>query len=378
MKTTIFSGLREPANTASRRLQELPPAPPWRASLSLPLAEQATAYVVSDDEIAFVNAAMILRRPLLITGKPGTGKSSLAYAIAADLGLGPVLKWSITSRSVLKDGLYSYDAIARFEELQRKTHGALDGETTKKGQQTKPKTTETPETKEEQETEEASLCRYIRLGPLGTAFATSTRLDGVARPRVLLIDELDKSDVDLPNDLLHLFEDGMFEIAEISRLVAQSKYKGKKLPFVRTADLEAEGSGSNGSNATYQVDPGAGIIRCTEFPIVIMTSNQERDFSPAFHRRCLRLTIEPPGEETLKEIVRARFKQNKWPQETRKAMEKFLTDGKELSKLVEAFLIKQGTDVLATDQLLHAVHLRVMGIDFDKVTSNLVWKSLDK
>lgn len=131
--------------------------------------------------INMVNAALYLRRPLLVTGKPGTGKTSLAYAVAYELKLGTVLPWYITARSTLQEGLYRYDAIARLQDVQM-------------GDKSK------------------DIGRYIQLGPLGTALLPSHR------PRVLLIDEIDKSDINLPNDLLNLFEEGEFEIPELARI----------------------------------------------------------------------------------------------------------------------------------------------------------------
>ena len=162
---------------------DLPPAPSWRQFRDDPAgaAEQhrlkGEHFQPPPVAVEMVNAALSLRRPLLITGNPGTGKSSLAYAVAQELGLGGVLKWGITTRTTLKDGLYTYDAIARLQDAQ----------TTRKDNR--------------QETG-----NYITLGPLGTAFLAADL------PRVLLIDEIDKSDVDLPNDLLNLFEDGEFQI----------------------------------------------------------------------------------------------------------------------------------------------------------------------
>ncbi len=145
----IYRGTGEPHDGIDR----LPPAPPWREFDGEPVLDpprggafvprrlgdqrRASAYRGHPDEVDMVNSALLLRRPLLVTGKPGTGKSTLAYAIAHELRLGPVLRWPITSRSTLLDGLYHYDAIRRVEDAS--LGQPLD------------------------------IGRYLRLGPLGTA-----------------------------------------------------------------------------------------------------------------------------------------------------------------------------------------------------------------
>src|SRR5262249_15364466 len=141
------------------------------------------------EELEMINAALYLRRPLLVTGSPGAGKSTLAHSVAAELGLGRVLRWPIVSRTRLVDGLYHYDAIARLQDVQVAAHSRAGG--------VDPTT---------------DIGSYVRLGPLGTALLPSDT------PRVLLIDELDKSDIDLPNDLLNVLEEGEFSIPELERI----------------------------------------------------------------------------------------------------------------------------------------------------------------
>ena len=280
---------------------KLPDAPPWRQFRddARGAAEQqqskGESYQPPAEAIDMVNAALSLRRPLLITGNPGTGKSTLAYAVARELGLGTVLKWAITTRSTLKDGLYSYDAIARLQDAQ-----ASDQDN-------------------RQETG-----NYVTLGALGTAFVPADL------PRVLLIDEIDKSDIDLPNDLLNLFEDGEFPIPELQRLELEEAE-------VRTIDRDEDGK-------QRKVTVLNGVVRCRAFPLVIMTSNGERDFPPPFLRRCLRFRMPNPSPKELQGIV-----------------EKHLgTEVASQSGLLIAWFNKQveAGGTLATDQLLNAIHLR--------------------
>jgi hypothetical protein len=251
----FYRGTREPYDGVAG----LPPPPRWRprrtpvapgterpwpndaagdASLPESMREKGKVFHATSHVIDMVNAALYLRRPLLVTGAPGSGKSSLVDAVAYELRLGAPLRWSVTSRSMLRDALYRYDAIGR---LQRDKDDAAD------------------------------IGTYITLGALGTALLPT------ARPRALLIDEIDKSDIDLPNDLLNVFEEGVFEIPELIRLGAD------KAVEVRTSDPK---------HPTAKVQ--GGVVSGWEFPLMILTSNGEREFPAPFLRRCLRLRMPNP------------------------------------------------------------------------------------
>ncbi|MBE1534350.1 AAA family ATPase [Actinomadura algeriensis] len=289
-------------------LRGLPEPPPWRrfgrdrseAGLGPGARERAAAYRPDGNVVTMVNVALHLRRPLLVTGKPGTGKSTLAHHVALELGLEPVLYWPITSRATLGEGLYRYDAIGRLHETSLRR--AVD-----------PQSAATA----------PDIGRYIRLGPLGTALLPRDR------PRVLLIDELDKSDIDLPNDLLNVFEEGGFDIPELERLPEEDEV---------VTVMPAKGN--------ERVAVTRGKVQCTEFPLVIITSNGEREFPPAFLRRCLRLVIEPPDSRRLAEIVEAHF-----GADARNASTDLITE----------FLRRREHGDLATDQLLNAVYLCTSG-----------------
>lgn len=296
-----------------------PDAPPWRdfpqrgnsqsfAALNRQNPDRGRNYIATPEQTEMVNAALYLRRPLLIKGRPGTGKSSLAYAVAYELNLGPVLRWPITSRSTLLEGLYRYDAIGRLQEanLGKSKDDAV---------------------------EQSDIGDYLSLGPLGTAF-----YDSEPHPRVLLIDEIDKSDIDLPNDLLNIFEEGEFEIPELVR------YNRPEV-HVRLFDSEAKDDKRTIKN---------GRVSCVHFPIVMMTSNDEREFPPALLRRCLRLDIAPPGKDDLTRIVQAHLGQE-------------LSD--RAAELIERFLKRRHKDGhLANDQLLNAVFLLTRGLDIGAET----------
>lgn len=305
----VFQGSGEPHEGIAR----LPAPPPWRdfdgapaRADHPPLGTESTRRLGTHgarslawrpEELELVNAALHLRRPLLVTGDPGSGKSTLAHAIAHELGLGRVLHWPIVSRTTLRDGLYTYDAIARLQDIQM--------------------------ARELGERTGTDIGEYLRLGPLGTALLP------YERPRVLLVDELDKSDIDLPNDLLNALEEGEFAVPELQRLARVQP----------TADVLTD----DGERA-WVVD---GTVRCRAFPVVVMTSNGERDFPAPLLRRCVHLDLPSPkndraGADRLAAMVRAHFGDR---------------DTEEHETLIEQFLQSSPGSLRAADQLLNAVYL---------------------
>lgn len=306
---------REPDTEAP----ELPPPPKWRdfsdrhrEDAQTKTERRGSPFQPGEEEKRMVNAALYLRRPLLVTGKPGTGKTSLAYAVAYQLGLGEVLYWPVTTRTTLKDGLYSYDAIGRIQDFQM----------------------------QEEKKRKDNIGDYIRLGPLGTAFYPFSD-QAIDKPKVLLIDEVDKSDIDLPNDLLHIFEEGEFGIPELERLESTQ-------PNVDVSTAFKDPAGED-FKKYKKVSIPAGRVRCKVFPFVILTSNGEREFPPAFLRRCLRLDIGNPSLERLQRIVETQLGERVGDQAWADVA-KDLIDGFQDS-------IEKKGEFLSTDQLLNAVEL---------------------
>jgi MoxR-like ATPase len=188
-----------------------------------------TESYVTDAELRDgVNVAISLEKPLLVRGEPGTGKTLLAHAIAEDLGL-PLLTWHVKSTTEAQEGLYVYDTVQRLHDSRFD-----DGDV-------------------------GDIEQYIDLGPLGRAFAMTE--DGGDRP-VLLIDEIDKADMEFPNDLLHELDEMQFTISETQRTVEARKR-----------------------------------------PIVVITSNAEKELPDAFLRRCVFHYIDFPEPELMREIV---------------------------------------------------------------------------
>jgi MoxR-like ATPase len=300
----LYKGDGVPADNGRVRLPE---PPPWRAfdgdpvqppppedvgEVTRKLGRADTQLLRRPDpqECDLVNASIVLRRPLLVTGNPGVGKSAIAYRVARELRLGRVLQWPITSRTTLRSGLYEYDAVGRAQYAIGRG--------------------------------EPSVGDFIRLGALGTALLS------YERPRVLLIDELDKSDIDLPNDLLHIFENGEFAVPELVRI---RRFEPQVSVYTDDPDRQAE--------------IRDGRVRCRAFPIVVITSNGEREFPPAFLRRCLRLELPPPTAEDLAAMIYAQLP--------------MLADAQR--DLITDFLNRPSGDSLARDQLLNATFLTASG-----------------
>ena len=249
-------------------------------------------YVVSDELKKAVNLAIYLRRPLLLEGDAGCGKTRLASAVAYELGL-PLYRWDVRSTTKAQDGLYEYDAILRLHDVQ-----------TEKVEAKQP----VDETETEEDEDEIRVNRnpanpkhYRTFGALGKAF----RLKHC--PAVVLIDEIDKADLDFPNDLLTVLDEPWeFVIKETGEKI-RATYKRIDEP---------------------NSDPENEPIDCR--PIVIITSNKEKTNLPApFLRRCLYHYLDFPNDpEKLKEIIKKhhQIRQEKPPSPSllNSAIERFL------------------------------------------------------
>ncbi|MFD8321623.1 AAA family ATPase [Kitasatospora purpeofusca] len=270
------------------RSVDLGDPPPWR---TFPRKALHRRFRPPTGLVEAVNAALALRRPLLLTGAPGSGKSTVIEQVAAELTLGDVLRWHITSRSTLMEALYRYDALGRIH-AQR-----IDGSTGSD-----------------------DIAPFLQLGPLGTALLPA------GRPRALLIDEIDKSDLDLPSDLLDVLERGEFEVPELAR------YR-EEVVDVREW----------GGETRHPVTKGR--VRCTGFPFIVMTSNGERDFPAAFLRRCIRYTMPEPTADSLRQIVAAHLEISEELSDT-------------VDTVIAGFVERlEARESLAVDQLLNAVHM---------------------
>jgi MoxR-like ATPase len=198
-------------------------------SLEFPMQFATTStYVASEDLTVAVNAAVTLQRPLLVKGEPGTGKTELARQVASSLNL-PLIEWHVKSTTKAQQGLYDYDAVSRLRDSQLGDARVHD------------------------------VRNYIRKGKLWQAFEAPARV-------VLLIDEIDKADIEFPNDLLQELDRMEFHVYETGE-----------------------------------------TITARHRPVVIITSNNEKDLPDAFLRRCFFHFIRFPDAETLAAIVRVHF-----------------------------------------------------------------------
>lgn len=290
----IYDPKSDPATTKA----VLPAPPPWRRPGRAREQVLADTFRPDPEVVDAVNTALYLRRPLLVTGRPGTGKSALIHSVARQLGLGPVIEWAINSRSTLQEGLYQYDALARLQYVQQAQ--------ARTGAQTA-------------QDEADELGMFLTLGPLGTALASA------GAPRALLVDEIDKSDVDLPNDLLNVLDTGHFIIPELKRAA-------QRHPVVNIA-----------ARGDERIAVRHGEVTFTEYPVVVMTSNGERDFPAPFLRRCVQCQIREPDDKALRRIVEAHFGSAPL--------------SPEIGDAIARFVEKRSNATLATDQLLNAVHL---------------------
>jgi len=175
---------------------------------------------------------------------------------------------------------------------------------------------------------------------------------------VLIIDVLDKSDIDLPNDLLTIFEEGRFEIPELARLEKDSDDPKQKLEQIEVKPIEVKvrTAYTDEAEVTYaekKVKIRGGRITCQEFPLVILTSNGERDFPPAFLRRCLRLNMRDPDRVQLERIIKAH-------------LERCDFSDSQINDLIDSFLERRdkGREQLSTDQLLNALFMIVRQRDW--------------
>ncbi len=238
-------------------------------------------YVASDDLMNAVNVAMALKKPLLVKGEPGTGKTKLAEAIAASLDMELII-WSIKSTTKAQDGLYVYDTVQRLYDSQFGEANVGD------------------------------ISKYIKLGKMGEAFKSEKQV-------VLLIDEIDKADLEFPNDLLWELDKMEFYINETKETV-KAKHR----------------------------------------PIVIITSNAEKELPDAFLRRCIFHYIEFPNAQKMREIVDVHYSN---------------LDEKLIQQAMEAFYWIRGMVEIqkkpSTSELLDWLQaLTLGGIDPDMISQN--------
>ena len=242
----------------------------------------ASNYVAAEDLMGAVNIAIALQKPLLVKGEPGTGKTMLAEAISDALGKDLII-WNIKSTTKAQDGLYVYDVVQRLYDSQFGNAGVDD------------------------------IAKYIKLGKLGEAFQADRQV-------VLLIDEIDKADLEFPNDLLWELDKMEFYIPETGE-----------------------------------------TVRAKSRPIVIITSNAEKELPSAFLRRCIFHYISFPDQQQMEEIVRVHFDH---------------LDEDLLQQTLEAFYWIRGLDELekkpSTSELVDWIHaLSLSGIPHEDILKKI-------
>lgn len=242
----------------------------------------ASNYVAAEDLMGAVNIAIALQKPLLVKGEPGTGKTMLAEAISDALGKDLII-WNIKSTTKAQDGLYVYDVVQRLYDSQFGNAGVDD------------------------------IAKYIKLGKLGEAFQADQQV-------VLLIDEIDKADLEFPNDLLWELDKMEFYINETKETI-KTKHR----------------------------------------PIVIITSNAEKELPDAFLRRCIFHYIEFPDAEKMEEIINVHFGN---------------IDQKLCQKALEAFYEIRKMDEIqkkpSTSELLDWIQaLMISGVDIENLSSEM-------
>lgn len=239
-------------------------------------------YIASKPLMEIVNVSIALGKPLVIKGEPGTGKTLLAHSIAEALNK-KLLIWNVKSTTKAKDGLYVYDTVQRLNDARFKDKDISD------------------------------IRQYIKLGKLGQAFRSEEQL-------VLLIDEIDKADVEFPNDLLNELDEMSFHIPELDEEVV-AKHR----------------------------------------PIVVITSNSEKELPDAFLRRCIFHYIEFPDEEMMERIVKVHYPD---------------IETKLVREAIKRFYWIREVDGLrkkpSTSELLDWIKaLAIGGINVDKITSEI-------
>lgn len=242
----------------------------------------STDYVASQDLMRAVNIAIALEKPLLIKGEPGTGKTMLAQSVSRALNKELII-WNIKSTTKAQDGLYVYDVVQRLYDSQFGGEGVDD------------------------------IKKYVKLGKIGDAFSSDNQV-------ILLIDEIDKADLEFPNDLLWELDKMEFYIPETGETI-----KAKKRP------------------------------------IVIITSNAEKELPDAFLRRCIFHYIQFPDEELMREIIKVHFPE---------------LENNIISQAIAAFYYIRGLKDIqkkpSTSEIIDWIQaLTISGIPMDKITKEI-------